>query len=107
MLNENAASYEELGLINHSPYVGLEPIDTPNKVSSQKHNTQRFSVYAEIKDIGKGDSQQESCINIKDYSENNNSSTHNDTSYIKMEAFCPLSYTQLQTIKSDAVPKNN
>ena len=31
LMSENVTSYAKLGLINHSPYVGLGPINSPNK----------------------------------------------------------------------------
>ena len=97
LLSENIESYAKLSLINHSPYVGLAPIHSPNSLSSERSKTRNIAVYTEINEVdGEEGLKQESCINVKDYSENKNSSPDNDSSYTKMESFCPESYAQLQ-----------
>lgn len=102
LLSEKIESYAKLGLINHSPYVGLGPKDSPNNLSSERSNTRNIAMYAEINEVvGKEGLKQESCINVKEHSENKNSVPDNDRSYTKMQSFCRESYKPLQKIKLD------
>ena len=95
--SNNVTSYEKLGLINHSPYVGLGPINSPNQILSQESNIQNFTAYTEINEaVGKEGLQVESSIKVKDHSEKRTSVSHSDSSYTKMASF-----TQSQKLKPD------
>ena len=92
MLSGNVTSYAKLGLINHSPYVGLGPINSPNKNLPSDNGTS----YTKLELINHSPYVGLGPIN----SPNKNLPSDNGTSYTKLELINHSPYVGLGPINS-------